>query len=130
MNDRKNVQKIDELYSAFGRGDIGFILDQLAEDVRWVVHLEAIVPWAGDFSGKKQVPRFFEAHSAVEILGFEPKEAVAEGDTVVSMGEFACRVRSTGKTSRHKWVFIWKFRGDKVASHEQFHDPSLAQAFR
>ena len=34
MNDRRNVQKIDELYAAFGRGDIGFILDQLAEDVR------------------------------------------------------------------------------------------------
>jgi uncharacterized protein len=130
MNDGKNTQRINEMYAAFGRGDIGFILDQLTEDVRWVVYVESIVPWAGDFSGKKEVPRFFEAHSSVDVLGFEPKEAVAEGDTVVSMGEFACRVRSTGKTSRSKWVFIWKFRGGKVSSHEQFHDASLAEAFR
>jgi ketosteroid isomerase-like protein len=46
------------------------------------------------------------------------------------MGDFGCKVRSTGKASLSKWVFIWKFREAKVASFEQFHDPQLANAFR
>ena len=130
MNERENAGRIEEVYAAYGRGDIGFILNQLADDVRWVVHIEPIVPWSGDFSGKSRVPRFFEAIAgAVDVLAFEPKEWIAQGDTVVSLGGFRCRVRSTGKTSDSRWAFIWKFRGGKISSYEQFHDPALAAAF-
>ena len=66
----------------------------------------------------------------MEVLDFAPKEWIAEGEQVVSIGEFAGRVRATGKTSRTRWVFLWKFRNGKVCSYEQFHDPAMAAAFR
>jgi ketosteroid isomerase-like protein len=66
----------------------------------------------------------------MDVEGFEPQEWVASGDMVVSIGEFACRVRATGKRARTRWVYIWKFREEKVCSYEQFHDPALAEAFR
>ena len=56
-----NVRTIRDVYAAFGRGDVPAILDRLADDVRWVAHLESAVPWSGDHSGKPRVPRFFEA---------------------------------------------------------------------
>lgn len=127
------VETVKSLYDAFMRGDIGFIIDRLADDVRWVTHVESIVPWSGDKSGKTRVPEFFNAIAqAVDVLSFEAEQHVAEGDTVVSIGTFGCRVRATGKTSHTRWAFVWKIdiNSGKVTSYEQFHDPALANAFR
>lgn len=131
MNEQQNIQTIHEVYAAFGRGDVGFIVDQLTDDVGWVSHFDAIIPWGGDFSGKARVPHFFEAiFGSVDVETFEPKEWIAQDDTVVSLGEFGCRVRTTGKKARTRWAFIWKFVDGKICSYEQFHDPALAAAFQ
>jgi ketosteroid isomerase-like protein len=129
--EQQNIQTITKMYEAFGQGNIPYIIDQLTDDVRWVSRFEPIVPWAGDFSGKKEVPRFFQAiGDSVDVTAFNPHEFVAQGDTVVSLGEFGCRVRATGKSALTPWVFIWKFRDGRVSSYEQFHDPAIADAFR
>jgi uncharacterized protein len=131
MSEQRNIETILKMYEAFGRGDVVFILTRLTDDVKWVSHFDSVVPWSGDFSGKDRVKGFFEAiFQSVDVEAFEPQELVANMDTVVSIGEFACRVRATGKRARTRWVFIWKFREGKVSSYEQFHDPALAEAFR
>ena len=48
----ENTAKVQTIFEAFGRGDVAFILDQLADDVRFTSHLDPIVPWAGEFAGK------------------------------------------------------------------------------
>lgn len=131
MSEQQNVENIQKIYEAFGRGDTEYIVSQLTEDVRWVSHFEAVVPWAGDYSGKSNVPRFFDAiGQSVDVTAFTPGEFVAQGVTVVSVGDFGCRVRATGKSALTRWVFIWKFREGRIFSYEQFHDPAIAQAFR
>jgi ketosteroid isomerase-like protein len=131
VTETENVQLIGTIYEAFGRGDIAHIVEQLTDDVRWVSHFESIVPWSGDYSGKATVPGFFEAiASSVDVTAFNPGQFVAQGDTVVSLGEFGCRVRSTGKSAVTPFVFIRKLRAGRVYSYEQFHDPSIADAFR
>lgn len=131
MSTEENVKTIQDIYAAFGRGDVAFIVSQLTDDVRWVSHFDAVVPWGGDFSGTSRTPAFFDAiFQSVDVEAFEPQEFIAEGDTVVSVGEFACRVRATGKSARTRFAFIWKLRDGKVYSYEQFHDPAVAEAFR
>ena len=131
MNEQQNIQKISDIYAAFSRGDIAFIIDQLTDDVRWLTHLEEVVPWSGDYSGKSRVPTFFKNISeSCEVLGFDPGEFIAQGDTVVSLGYFACKSLETGKSDRTKWIFVWKLRDGKVCSYEQFHDASVAEIFR
>ena len=131
MSEQQNIERVTRIYEAFGRGDIAYIIGQLADNVRWVSHLDPIVPWSGDRSGKANVPTFFEAIGrTVDVLGFEPQEFIAQWDAVVSMGRFRATVRATGKTDDSLWIFIWKFGGGKVVSYEQFHDPALAAAFR
>lgn len=126
-----NRKTIEDVYAAFGRGDVAFILNQLTDDVRWNTHMESVVPWAGDYSGKTQVPKFFEAiFSSVDVEAFIPQEWIVEGDTVVSLGEFGCKVKKTGKKAHTRWIFVWKFRDGKISSYEQFHDPALAAAFK
>jgi ketosteroid isomerase-like protein len=127
---KTNIDLINEIYAAFGRGDVQAILDRLTDDCLWITHLEECVPWAGDYSGKATVPGFFSAiFDSVDVLGFQPTEFISEGDTVVSLGTFACRSKATGKSTETRWIFVWKVRNGLVCSYEQFHDPRLAQAF-
>jgi ketosteroid isomerase-like protein len=131
MSEQDNVQSIIKVYEAFGRGDIPYILDQLTDDVRWVTHLDPIVPWSGKYQGKGDVLKFFSAiNDSGETTAFTPSEFVAQGDTVVSFGEFGYKAKATGKSDLGAWVFIWKFRDGKISSYEQFHDAAIAGAFR
>ena len=131
MSQRENAEKVDAIFAAFGRGDIPYILDQLTEDAHWVAHLEPIVPWAGDYSGKANVPKFFEAlGGSVEVTAHPVNQLVAQDETVVALGDVSFRVRSTGKASSSSWVYIWKLRDGRVYSYDQFNDPGLAEAFR
>jgi|SRR5712691_9778699 len=76
MAESDNMTLIGRIYEAFGRGDIGYIIDQLTDDVRWVSHLEPIVPWSGDYSGKTNVPKFFEAiANSVQTTSLPPKSS-------------------------------------------------------
>lgn len=126
-----NPQRIEAIFEAFGRGDIPFILDQLTDDVHFVAHLDPVVPWSGDFSGKANVPRFFEAlGSSIEVGDHPVNELVAQGDTVVAIGDVNFRARETGKEGSSSWVYIWKLRDGKVCSYDQFNDSGLADAFR
>jgi ketosteroid isomerase-like protein len=130
VGERQNVERIGRIYEAFAYRDIGYILDQLRDEVRWVSHFEPVVPWSGDYSGKRNVPRFFAAiDTSVEVTSFVPGEFVAQGRTVVSLGQFSCRVRATGKAALTHWVFVWKFREGLVFSFDQFHDRALVDAF-
>jgi hypothetical protein len=52
MSEQQNLKTIQEVYEAFGRCDVAFIVDQLTDDIRWVSHFDPVVPWSGDFSGK------------------------------------------------------------------------------
>ena len=126
-----NTERVTKIFEAFGRGDVGYILDQLADDVRFVSHLDPIVPWAGEFAGKDNVARFFQAlGGSVEVSDHPVNGIVAQGDTVVAMGDVSFSVRETGKTAASSWVYIWKLANGQVQSYDQFNDAGLAEAFR
>jgi hypothetical protein len=131
MSEPNNALRVEAIFDAFGRGDIPYILDQLADDVRWIAHLEPIVPWAGDYSGKDTVPAYFQALvSSVEVTGHAVNRLVAQDDTVVAIGEVSFRPGTTGKESSSSWVYVWKLRDGKVCSYDQYNDPGLTEAFR
>jgi hypothetical protein len=131
MSEQDNLETVASLYQCFIKGDVDGILARLTTDVKWVTHLDSVVPWSGSYDGREAVRGFFDAISrGAEVLEFTAGEYLAQGDTVISMGSFGCRARTTGKTSRGPWIFVWRFRGGQVCGYEQFHDHSLSQAFR
>ena len=70
MSTEENVHAVEAIFDAFRRGDIPYILDQLTDDVHFVAHLDPSVPWSGDYSGKADVPGFFQAiGSSVDVTG-------------------------------------------------------------
>ena len=131
MTTNENTERVKAIFAAFGRGDVAYILGQLTDDVRFVSHLDPIVPWAGDFVGKDNVARYFQAiGSSVEVTDHPVNALVAQGDTVVAMGEVGFRVRATGKVGSSSWVYIFKLANGEVQSYDQFNDTGLAEAFR
>ncbi len=126
----ENTEQVTKIFEAFGRGDVAFILDQLADDARFVSHLDARVPWAGEYSGKHEVASYFQAlGSSVEVGDHPVNSLVAQGDTVVAAGDVSFLVRETGKSGSSKWVYIFKLTNGQVQSYDQFNDPGLLEAF-
>src|SRR2546430_15220718 len=108
-NEIENTDRVERIFEAFGRGDIAYILDQLADDVRFVSHLDPIVPWAGEFSGKDNVPRYFQALGASGDVTAHPVNAVvAQDETVPAPADVSFRVPETGKIGSSSWVYIFK----------------------
>ena len=131
MSEQANTEQVEAIFEAFGRGDIPFILDRLTDDVRFASYLDPVVPWAGEYVGKENIPSFFQAlGGSVEVTGHPVDALVAQGDTVFSRGGVSFNVRATGKPGLSSWVYIWKLRDGQVYSYEQFNDQGLAEAFR
>lgn len=126
-----NTEQVTTIFEAFARGDVAHILDQLSHDARFVSHLDPIVPWAGEFHGKHDASRYFQAlGGSVEVADHPINDIVAQGDTVVATGSVSFRVRATGKAGSSSWVYIFKLANGQVHSFDQFNDTGLAEAFR
>ena len=127
----ENTERVAKIFEAFGRGDVPYILDQLTDDARFVSHLDPIVPWSGDYSGKDNVARFFQAlGGSVDVADHPVHTVVAQGDTVVATGDVSFSVRETGKAGSSTWVYIFTLANGQVQSYDQFNDAGLAEAFR
>ena len=53
-----NLERIQSGYEAFGRGDIGAVLDIMADDIDW--NVTDVLPQGGHLSGKDEISGFFE----------------------------------------------------------------------
>ena len=106
-----NIQTVQSIYEAFGRGDIPAILGHLADDVAWEYDKEAAgVPWLVPRRGRAEVPKFFEALGALDFQQFLPKTQLASGNIVVSLNDVAFTVKATGKRYvEEDEVHIWHF---------------------
>ena len=106
-----NVHTVQDIYAAFGRGDIPAILAHLADDIEWDHGMsDAGVPWLQPLKGRNEVPKFFQALSGLEFLKFEPKTLLENADVVVAIIDVTLIVKATGRTiTEVDEVHIWRF---------------------
>lgn len=67
---------MQEIYPAFGQGNIPVILEHMAEEVDWEYAYRETpnpLPWLQPRTGKTGVARFFESLGALEFHHFVPK---------------------------------------------------------
>jgi ketosteroid isomerase-like protein len=113
---RTNVEVVQETYEAVGRGDISALLDLLTDDVEWTFQGPSVIPFAGTRRGREGVAEFFSLVGGnLEFERFEPREFVAQGDTVVVLGFERSLVKPTGRTFEQEWAHVYKLRDGKVA---------------
>jgi uncharacterized protein len=112
------AQTVQELYAAFGRGDLPAILSKLSNDVVWESEGTSIISYSGIRHGVTETAGFFEAlaadHSNPQLT---ITDYVTSGDTVMTLGRFTATVKATGKTFDTPIAHYWKFRDGKVVRY-------------
>ena len=111
-----NIQSVQRLYEAYGRGDIDGVLAELADDVDWAAEAASrSLPWYGPFRGKDEVPRFFkEIASNIDISEFDLVSFTANDTDVVAIVHWTYTVRTTGKSASMYMQHWWRLADGKI----------------
>ena len=122
MQEAQNTLVVQNAYAAFGRGDIETLLSQIADDVVWnaVYGTGSHVPTSGERRGKAAVSEFFkQVAENVNFSRFEPKEFIATGDKVVTLGHYTATT-PVGKTFDSDWAMVFTLQDGKVTRFQEF----------
>ncbi len=111
-----NIQTVQQIYAAFGRGDVPAILDRLSADVDWEYASSVDVPWLRRRRGPQEVAGFFTALAeGFAISRFQVKEtlASADGQVVAVLVDVAATVTRTGRNVEETdEIHLWRFDPD------------------
>jgi len=124
---------VQEVYGAFGRGDIPGLLAMLTEDVVWAVEgREGDYPTFGTRYGPSGALEFFQALGATEdITGFDVNSLHPSGDTVLGQGRISLTLKTNGKSLAYDFVHVFTVRDGKVASFKEYYDTAqVVEAWR
>ena len=129
-----NVQTVQAIYEAFGRGDVPAILERLAEDVQWEHHpagnraQDHDVPYMRRRSGREGAGGFFQDVDAdFEMHSFNPHSFLEGDGLVAAVIEYDLTVKATGKRVRDEEVHVWEFDAEgNVSAYRHFLDTAKA----
>jgi uncharacterized protein len=122
MSIEENLQLVKSGYAAFGRGDIQGLIALLSDDIEWHMPGEGL-PLSGTYRGHQGVAEFFQKLSQdSDILAFEPRQFVAQGDQVLVIGWERAKPKSTNRVAEVDWVMAFTVRGGKIAKFREYSD--------
>jgi uncharacterized protein len=130
LGTRTNVEVVQEIYEAVGRGDIPAVLELLTDNVEWTFQGPSAIPFAGTRRGRGGVAEFFLVGENVEFEQFEPREFVVQGNMVAVLGYERSVIKPTGRTLEQEWTHVYTLRDGKIAKFRAFEDTAaLVVAF-
>jgi len=132
MSERNNTAIAQQAYDNFKKGDIQALLNLMSDDIIWELPEIEDVPIAGSRSGRDAVGEFFAMVARdQDVIVFEPREFVADGDKVVALGHYQWRVRDTDREFATDFVHVFTIRNGKiVAFREHFDTAAVASAYQ
>jgi uncharacterized protein len=122
----ENGRTVAAMYEAFGRGDVGYVLAQIAPDVEWIETEAEEIPTHGRFSSAQEVLEnvFAKVPEYFERFELRPELWVEAGDDVIVTGRVVARTRS-GRDLDAPYAHVFSFRDGKVSRNDNFHDTAL-----
>jgi ketosteroid isomerase-like protein len=129
-----NIETMQQIYEAFGRGDVPAILDRHADDVRWEhwptgnAAQAADVPYMRARSGREEAAKFFQdIQDDFEMNEFNPHTFLEGNGHVAVVIEVDLTVRSTGKRVQDEEIHLVEFDSEgKVSSFRHLLDTAKA----
>lgn len=119
----QNRSVVEQAYNNFKTGNIKALLNLLADDISWTLPEMEGVPFAGKRTGRASVGEFFATVGASqEVLRFEPRELIAEGDKVVALGSYEWRVTANGREFGGDFAHAWTIRDGKIIVFHEYTD--------
>ena len=128
----QNKAIVKQAYDNFKSGNIEAVLNLMSEDVAWTLPEMENVPFGGKRTGRTAVREFFATIDTLQKpLRFEPREFIAEGDRVVSLGSYEWRVKATNRDFSGEFAHVWTIRdGKAIAFHEYTDTAACENAYR
>jgi len=125
------LQVVQSAYAAFGRGDVPALLAAMSDDVEWKFVGTQGLPYTGSFRGKEQVAKWFASIPTVDdILAFEPREFVSDGEQVAVLGWERSKSVPRGKTIETEWAHFFTVRNGRVVRFWGIYDTEASAAAR
>ena len=130
MAAKQNIETIETVYAAFGRGDVDTIVANVTDDVDWGTDSSSTgAPWYGFRHGKDGVTSFFaDFGKAMDVEDFTPLTFAANDDDVLTVVRFRTRSRATGKVADMQLHHWFHFRDGKIAYYRGSEDTAIAVA--
>jgi len=124
MSEQQNLALVQEFYAALKRGDVTGLLNTLADDVAWFVPgPKDIIPLVGQREGARQVVQILAKLSEMQDAEqFDIREFVAQGDTVIALGHYRWRIKSSGQFFESDWARAFGIRNGKISSFQEYVD--------
>ncbi len=122
-------ETVQEMYAAFGRGDVPAILERLDPHIEWEYDASATeVPWLQPRQGRAGATEFFTSLGELEFHRFEPRTLLEEGNTVVARVDVDATVRKTGaRFEEVDEIHIWHFGDDGLVARFRHRADTLKQ---
>ena len=118
---------VRSFYDKLSTGDAPGALGLLAPDIEWITMWHYKVEGRGP--DKVAEGLFKPLRAEWSSFSFASTEFITEGDTVVSLGDFAGVHGETGKTSNARYAHVWTVRDGKIARFRQYIDTlAIAEA--
>ena len=122
-----NTNTVQEIYAAFGRGDVPAILAHLHENVAWEQWdgnsaQKAGVPWLAAKSSPADVVGFFQVLGTMKFHGFDVLSLMAGGNQVASEIRLDVEL-ANGARFQDEEMHLWTFDGQgKVTRFRHYID--------
>lgn len=126
-----NVQLVQSLYAAFGRGDIDYIVAASDPNIAWISNADpALLPFGGERRGPDGIRSFFrEVAANIDTDCYQPSEFFGGPDFVAVLGRSVSRSRGTGDPFEEEWMHLFRIMNGKLTEFRIFHDThALVQA--
>ena len=130
MND--HITTVQALYAAFAKRDVQAVLAVLSPDVEWGEPANPFNPAAGTRHGHQGFLEWLQiGQRSEEILALEPRQFLADADSVAVVGYSRCRAKLTGRTFETDFVHLVTFQDGKIIRFREFFDTfAAAEAFK
>lgn len=122
----RNRARVQEIYAAYARGDMPYVMAALADDVCWVSGGDdAAAPWCGRHVGPAGVAGYFAALTAAcTIIDYRIGEVIADGDRVAVTAMVRARYHHSGAEREIAKVDVLHLRDGKVRDFREYYDAS------
>jgi uncharacterized protein len=124
-----SVAIAERLYAALQEDDVTPFLEMCAADVVVEYPAHPSLTWGGRWEGRDGVAAFLDAHDvSEEILAFEVRRFVADGDLVIAIGHFSGRAKRTDREWSTPFVHLLTIQNGRLHRWEAHFDTAAAGA--
>jgi ketosteroid isomerase-like protein len=117
-----NKEIVEGAYASFAKGDVPAALGVMADNIQWT---EADgFALAGTYVGPQAVLEgvFMRLGEVGDDFAVVPEQFVADGDTVVALGNYTWKHKSSGEPAVVKMVHVWTIDDGKAVAFQQHVD--------